>query len=279
MNYRRVVVTPEIAKSWLAGNVGNRSVSTPTVDAYARAMRDGRWILSPCPIVRNGSRLFDGQHRLLAVVQSGMAIEFWVCEGADESVVPAIDRGRPRTVVNILQLHHGVENAKRLAAAARCFAQLDSVYPPGTKLLDGEIVDLAARYQVELDWVLARPSVRTFGNSAFLSALAWVFPLYPESVNAFYEGVSSGSGLRVDGSELRLRDRMKDGFSGDRYGHSHLMLLTLAALRYAIDGQKCGVLKVSTHAFERFWKERNGKRRFEMPAWAREFSLAPRRDD
>ena len=60
------IVTVEQARKWLGYNTHNRNVNPRTVEAYARDMREGRWVVrgdaiefSDNPVV-----LLNGQHRL-----------------------------------------------------------------------------------------------------------------------------------------------------------------------------------------------------------------------
>jgi hypothetical protein len=95
MQFQRELITPEIAEAMLGGNIGNRSLAGRTVELLRSDYGSGRWLPDcPQPIVLNGERLIDGQHRLMAIIKSGTTQSFWVCRGAEQSMVDAIDRGR-----------------------------------------------------------------------------------------------------------------------------------------------------------------------------------------
>jgi len=71
-------VDVETAKQYLERNHGNRSINKHRVDNYARDMQAGHWTPgSSIGFFENGE-LADGQHRLLAVVQSGVPTNFVV---------------------------------------------------------------------------------------------------------------------------------------------------------------------------------------------------------
>jgi hypothetical protein len=62
--------------------------------------------------------LLDGQHRLLAIVESGVTIESMVVMGIEESVFPTLDTGRTRSYSDVLSIY-GEKNCKNLASTLR----------------------------------------------------------------------------------------------------------------------------------------------------------------
>jgi hypothetical protein len=70
------LVSPELATLWLANTVGARPIDPALVDRYAQAMGDGTWDPNrndPVCILAQGI-IFDGQHRLAAIVQHGSPV-------------------------------------------------------------------------------------------------------------------------------------------------------------------------------------------------------------
>lgn len=98
-----MTITPQIAAAWLKLNVANRKVRQTTVDRYARDMASGNWRFTGDSIKRNGSKLQDGQHRLLACVQSGAPFETVVVTGIEDDAHAAIDAGVKRTLSDELR--------------------------------------------------------------------------------------------------------------------------------------------------------------------------------
>jgi hypothetical protein len=99
------VITPTMAIKWLEGNVHNRSISTKTVNAFARDMLLGHWLITHQGIAfaKDGT-LIDGQHRLWAVVESKKSVLMNVTTGLDLKTQDAIDIGRNRSVRDIIAL-------------------------------------------------------------------------------------------------------------------------------------------------------------------------------
>lgn len=140
MKSKVVDVTPAMAVAWLeatseligAGKFRQRPMNTGTVDQYARAMRDGKWVLTHQGIAlgTNGAVL-DGQHRLEAVARSGVTVPMLVTvevelvgtrNGYKVMTMDAIDRGRLRNIGQQLQIGHGIANGSKIAAICRAIA-------------------------------------------------------------------------------------------------------------------------------------------------------------
>lgn len=114
-----VYVSPTIAERWLARNDKNRLTQTPTIKKYARDMAAGRWQLSG-ETVKFGpaGELLDGQHRLLAIIESGATVPLFVARGIPTDAQRVMDSGRARTAADALTLR-GDSHASLQAAAAR----------------------------------------------------------------------------------------------------------------------------------------------------------------
>ena len=100
-----VLVTPEMARQWLEGNVHNRTIRDSVVHRYAEDMKTGRWGLTHQGIAFDGDgRLIDGQHRLWAIVESDTSVWLMVSRDVPESTQQYIDEGVPRSAVDVLKL-------------------------------------------------------------------------------------------------------------------------------------------------------------------------------
>lgn len=114
-----VTLTPEMARALLHRNDSNRKLSPGLVAQIAADLAAGRWQFNGESIViaRTGE-LNDGQHRLEAISQSGVAAKLVIVGGAERESRMTLDMGRARTVDDFLRLK-GVHYATTLASAAR----------------------------------------------------------------------------------------------------------------------------------------------------------------
>jgi len=111
-------VTPTMAQRWLDEcNTQNRCKRGWWLEALCAAMLRGEWITTHQGIAFAASgRLLDGQHRLEAIVKSGMAIEMLVVYGLDDAAFGAIDTGVKRTISDLTGLPKRTAEAARFAA-------------------------------------------------------------------------------------------------------------------------------------------------------------------
>jgi hypothetical protein len=99
-------VTPEYANVLLGNNDGNRKVRAKIVAFYASEMELGRWQLTHQGIaISENGRVLDGQHRLSAIVKSGVSVEMTVSRGCKDSSFEMMDVGLLRNVSDTVGVH------------------------------------------------------------------------------------------------------------------------------------------------------------------------------
>lgn len=100
-----IEVTPELARQWLKNNTANRDIDGNYVERYAGDMRAGNWAFNGETIkIADTRKILDGQHRLMAVVESGVTVRLLVIAGLPEETQETMDQGRPRSLGDVLQL-------------------------------------------------------------------------------------------------------------------------------------------------------------------------------
>ena len=111
-------ITPDEAQAILdRANIDNRRLSRPRVLAYARDMKQGLWRITHQGLAfETDGSLVDGQHRLAAIVEAGIPIEFLVTTGVQRTDV--FDTGRPRSAGDVLHIK-GYRDTMKLAATAK----------------------------------------------------------------------------------------------------------------------------------------------------------------
>ena len=109
-------ITPEYAGMLLKHNHNNRPINRVTVEDYKAQMNKGLWRLNGEPIIIScNGNLLDGQHRLIAVCESGKTIQSFVTTGVDDSTFVTIDTGRVRTGADVFNIEE-IPNATQKAA-------------------------------------------------------------------------------------------------------------------------------------------------------------------
>lgn len=127
-------ITPAKAQEYLNNNTYNRPLSDVYVNALADQMKRGQWRMNGEPVIFSGSgRLLDGQHRLAAIVRSGVSVEMAVTRGVDEDTFATIDTGKGRTAGDVFAIA-GIRNYVVIAAGLAKFAMMAKGY---NNFLDG----------------------------------------------------------------------------------------------------------------------------------------------
>lgn len=108
-------ISPTLAFAYLKANKNNRNVRERVVDAYAREMLAGNWVLQHQGIAFNeNGDLVDGQHRLLAIIKSGCTVDLTVTRGLPGNCVTGIDVGAKRHFQDVLQMQYADTVEKEL---------------------------------------------------------------------------------------------------------------------------------------------------------------------
>jgi hypothetical protein len=140
-----VTVTPDLARQWLGRNTGNRPLSSGVVNRYTNEMTNGRWRMTGDAIrFSNTGKLIDGQHRLTAVVRSGVSITSVVIFELEDSIFGLIDDGKPRGRSDVLYIEFGlpVETTKLLSSSALLVHNYENeIYSFKGKISNNEIVE------------------------------------------------------------------------------------------------------------------------------------------
>lgn len=133
MQIKSVAVTAEQAKEWLKGNKLNRPIRKGYLHKLSEAMKRGEWTVTHQPIALSNGRLLDGQHRLMALVDSGLQkLQMSVAYDADPATFDVIDVGINRSASDIFREDRHVINPisyiGRLVYGRYTMHQLQPVY-------------------------------------------------------------------------------------------------------------------------------------------------------
>jgi hypothetical protein len=101
---KTVLITPEMAEEFLTHNIRNRNIRLPYVDELATYMRQGKWDVTHQGIVfYEDGTLFDGQHRLHAIIKAGIPVKMMVTYGIPLATTHA-DTGLKRSEADLVKL-------------------------------------------------------------------------------------------------------------------------------------------------------------------------------
>ena len=149
-------ITPAIATKLLAMVDRNlqRKLKPHLVDKYVRQMKDGFWLPVPSNIlITDTGKTIDGQHRLHAIMQSGIGQWMHVFKNCPESIRIGIDIGGTRTYGDTLPRDIAYSGA--VSAALTLLYQYERGLTPGSAstITSGEKEELRQRHPLFSDSV------------------------------------------------------------------------------------------------------------------------------
>ena len=174
MKVKIETITPELAKRILEKNYKKqRSVRKSHCTYLAKEMREGRWRVNGETIVfSEKGTLINGQHRINAVVQSGVACDFLVVRDIPEDYFNTMDKVAPRNGADALTIA-GFKNSAYKAAAAQIFwrstynRKLPGHINRSDKPANSEILDLVKESNSALDMI--HPTLKSLHKSCGLN--------------------------------------------------------------------------------------------------------------
>jgi len=136
-------ITPSIAKELLDNNNHNRKQRKANVRAIEDALRSGSWqVTGQTIIISKTNQLMDGQHRLQAVMNTGISMQHLVVRGVENDVFHTIDTGKPRQASDVLSIA-GIPNHSAVATLIKKFQAYQDCDIVNSALLSNlEVLDM-----------------------------------------------------------------------------------------------------------------------------------------
>lgn len=223
-----VTITADKARDLLARNTSNRKVSKTNLNVVVAALRRGEWKVNGEAIkVAEDGTILDGQHRLIACMETGIAIRTLVVTGLPADTQQTMDTGKARSPKDVLALR-GHSNSGNLAAATlaiirseqysiRAAAKGDASYPVTTAQIVARAEDEpgiaeVARYGKKFGFV---------GLPARIASMLYYrfTEIDPDDAQAFFDSLYSGESLGAGHPILALRTQLiksKASVKGER---------------------------------------------------------------
>jgi hypothetical protein len=217
-------IGPTEAAELLGGMVHNRPIVKGTVERYARAMTDGRWLLTgqAISVHQNGDgkvHMLNGAHRMNAVIKSGTVQKFLIVFEDDEHVFVTFDTGRNRST-SVLMGMLDQPQSSAAAAISRCLIMYERA--PDILWNKSDIVagdEVLAWYEnlTEHGHDMLTEATRLVGElrKGFKHSGAWYGALMylirtdskqPELLASFHEAVRTGASLPAGDPRLAYRN-------------------------------------------------------------------------
>lgn len=286
-NLAAVLLSPELAADILAHDPVNRKVRAANLTKLKRELEGGYWDPRKSTPLRflPAMRLADGQHRCRAVVETNIAIVVSVC------IVPdtvGVDEGAARTLVDHLQLSHGLDDERATlvsvvtkaichipAAGNRDYLEFYKQHEAFIKECAEKPLDWLADQQASVAKVFKPPILATIRARAIHEKHEPA-----ESVDQLLSDAINGGATAPEGSPRRALarqffDAMHDAFSSRKVAKGRDVLKwLLAALQFERAGQMKNILTARLPSDKKRRAKRAPARESVAPA-----VLAPPRSD
>lgn len=200
-------ISPEKASQYLATMARNRPPRQLRIAKYASSIKRGRWHLTHQGIAFNcDGSLKDGQHRLLAIIETGTTVQMWVYRGLKQESMKYIDVHAVRTDQHALYIDGMDVDTKDTATARSMYCG----YRGDGRLVDRD--DLQAFFVRHFDALTFAARLKTsekgVGHSCVAAVVARAFyhvdhNRLAEFCETLREGVSEH---RENFAALRLRN-------------------------------------------------------------------------
>lgn len=210
-------ITPQIARQLLADNVENqRSRRDAQVERYARDMLQHNWHDNGETIkVDVNGKLIDGQHRMAAVIEAGVAVKMRVARNVPTEALHSIDIGVARRYADLLRLSgEGHSNIKavflrRLYLWERGIRTSKGTIAPSPAELDQmlatnrQLIQMAVARGMDTQKYFRPLSAAVAAMSYYLFASISI-----NEADSFFDRLIDGENMDKMHPIMRLRDRL-----------------------------------------------------------------------
>ncbi len=264
LNIEVIDISPDLAKQWLerSKNMINRPVHQQWVQTLMQAIRRGEWHLTGDSIKMTAAgEVVDGQHRLLAIAQSGVVCQSVVVRGVHPTAFAVMDTGKGRSVGDILHLY-GITDRYAKAGMVRILLLLEATGRPVTSTMESRgivspqatLAYLEHHPEVDIATRLADSVRQLLEGGKGVWGAAFVLMLRQDKVAAERfayllrtgEDLSKGNPILL--LQRRLRNQHNPYFSKDRGAREELMAIILKSWNAWRAGETLEQLKWSGHS-------------------------------
>lgn len=201
-------ITPQIAAVYLQKNRTNRKLIENRVLFYMDQMVKGQWKLTGDSIKFSGLFLIDGQHRLQAIVRSGITIKCLVVRNLGGDVFDVLDTGRVRQAGDVLS-GYGYPNVYLLASASRYLYFYERrIVPAVVTVPNQEILAVCQRHTDLSAFTSDICSFKFARSGVIVASLYWIEQCGKTKGQSFTEGFLKGNDLKITSPIYSLRERV-----------------------------------------------------------------------
>lgn len=247
MNAKLERITPETAAVMLQLNKNNRPVNTRHVKSLAREIQEGRWQVNGDTIAFSSDRLVDGQHRLMAIIESGIPVTTFVVRGVASESFLTKDSGKRRKTCDAMAIN-GVPWANSVAAVCLKVWQYFDGGRIGTMNKSPSTSELMEIYEQHPDIQRSVQMISTkqrIITPSLIASLHYLFSRHDQdAADKFLQDVLTGASLGPEDPVFLLRQRLVDNVaSKSKLSYSYVAALVIKAWNLRREGKTAKQLK------------------------------------
>ncbi len=244
--------TKQLVDSLLEMNTNNRPIKKTVVDCYKQDIADGRWYLTNQGIgIDINGALIDGQHRLLAIKESGYPpVSLLIVAGLLPEAQSAVDQHAKRSVRDIWRLMFETSVVSVAPAICSVIYKAQSEWGRNGRISPLRLKDILDNYMEQIEFVFSIVKNHKTFAAPYLAAFAMVAKERPEKwsqIALFIERVLSGENLTKKMPEFHLRTLLMTSraMSGGSSVQQERFLKAKRAVLASLDGEEIGVLRAT----------------------------------
>lgn len=251
----RQTVTPHVAKEWLKANRHNRRVNRAQVERLKADLAAGRWVYDGAPVQFGRDHdLYNGQHRLLAISESGIPAELLIVTGLERAARRTIDTGWRRSPSQAFAMERGILVSRH--TAARVSAAWDGLFAAGASSIKSaadfaRAYDALAPHLEALDPIFAGHPGRS-GRASIVAAFVVAHREAPDKVVEMARRFVSCEGLRAGEPALILHRMAASGGGAGSVARQTDFSRALNLVAAHIDDRKRSVPRTDQSVLARF---------------------------
>lgn len=223
----KTTVTPGLAAAMLEHNTANRRINKAQLALQIGRLKRGNFILTHQGLAfAKSAALLDGQHRLLAVAQSGVSAPFMITFGAAQEEFTAIDTGRSRQAADLVGIKGLDQPALRSSVARVLLIAGGGATRPDVQFVLEKALEVAEDPRMVIALHLGKAMPHGIAPTPVAAAYYWIATHSPKAmrVNEFFDGLPAGENLA--GVRLRLREWLRDTPKPQKIGSDRNLWLT-----------------------------------------------------
>ena len=246
------IITPDRARELLKMNTRNRPIVKANLTRLKSELESNRFKFNGDSIrISKSNVILDGQHRLLAVVSTGIPIKSVVITGLDDDIFDTIDQGTARTLAALI----GMNQVGNYTICASMSVLLMKYEKTGTVVGGGAAESkpvLIAYFNANKNnitasasYVAGSQSLKRWLSPSYLGFLHFTLSKIDAELSIdFLNKIETGVGINDDSVEFFLRERLiRIATSVKKESPAHRAAYVIKVWNAMRDGKKIRLLR------------------------------------